>query len=1105
MAIDPALSCIVQAPAGSGKTTLLAQRYLKLLAGVTQPEEILAITFTKKAAAEMRERVLKELLDEDSTHGLPAMQRARAQGWNLDKYPGRLRIQTIDSFAMSLVKQLPVTSQLQQREICAHPEACYQQAVARVLNRLSLPVSVSVSSPSHADTVAALLREFMGNTGQVQSLLVTMLRRREQWQFMLMERLGNYDNESLIDSITRGIIELQQGAMTALNASLTQPLRRKLLVSAAYAADNLDAHPALSALDEFEQWRFVAGSLVFTKSADFGSPAVRRRLTKNEGFPAGAKDTQKADLLELLAEFTDDPSYAGMLAALIAIRDIPQLQAAQLDRERLAIIGTVLFDCINELGDVFVERGEVDFNQITIAAITALGSEDAPSDLALSLDYRINHLLIDEFQDTSRAQHELFSRLIREWTPGDGNSFFAVGDPMQSIYRFRNAEVSLFLDVCRNGMNGLPLKHLRLTTNFRSSNQMIAWFNQVFAVVLGDHDDQNLGAIGYAQASSPREALEHIDEKTLTAPLQISTDNEEQLSQLVTHIQSLAETDSFSDIAILVRNRTPVGQLVKALESANIPWQGTDLHALSNTAIVSDLVCLSLALFDPGDRVSAFALLRSPLVGLSLVDLGGVAKTLAKETPGSGAQSPIFTLTARSLANGLSVEGQARLQRLQEIAEPILARRLTLAPRELIEETWLRLGGPAAYPESTYKHAIRLLDVLEAGHPNHLDPQRLQRDVAGLYAEDESQGVQILTVHKSKGLQYRHVLLPFLHAGTRADDSQLLMSREASQGFLMACRKPGNKDLDKKERTLYNWLKAEDKQRARNETKRLLYVAATRAERSIALFAALADNKAPAKNSLLATLEDVFGEIWSATEDAAESSAIKAGEIKDGELPHEQNPQAPDLTVHALPATLAAPPLPPLEVKLPERARLRATPRATERAGPELDNPELLFAADRRAAILRGNLVHQALCALTRLVPQDQKTEPTAVIKDSRRAAATALIERQHPLWLQQALDMGLGSELAERVRQNTSSGIERVAQSAVGYWCALQSHKDSRAELPLTLWEGAGPMKLVVDRTFVTDSGTDAETRWIIDYKTAQPESPDTSRNSGSWLCLAE
>ena len=805
----------------------------------------------------------------------------------------------------------------------------------------------------------------------------------------------------------------------------------------------------------------------------------------------------------MLAEFREHPRHRGVLEALTAIRDLPRVDAAELDRERIAIIGIVLMSCATELNTLFAERGEVDYNQITIAAITALGTDDAPSDLALSLDYRIHHLLIDEFQDTSLAQHELFTRLIREWTPEDGNSFFAVGDPMQSIYRFRNAEVGLFLDVCSNGIAALPLEHLQLSTNFRSSDAMIGWFNAVFSRVLGHRDDVNLGRISYAEATSPREnsaphevradETDRVPDSVLER-LSLSTTRQQQHDQLIEHIRQIAAVDDFSDIAILLRNRAPAGSLVRALEDAGIPWQGRDLDFLGNTPVVSDLVTLAKVLFDPGDRVSLFALLRSPLIGLSLADLSAVQSALQEQTDASSnpterSQASVFALPRQRLAAHLSESGCARLERLQRIATPMLAQRLEFSPRELVENLWLQLGGPAAYPEQQLKHAQRILDVLEIGHPIHFSAPQLERDIAGLYAEDDGSGVQLLTIHKSKGLQFKHVLLPHLEASTRADDAALLLNRDSRAGLLLACRASGsNPHKDRQNLSLYHWLKLEDAQRARNEVRRLLYVAATRAETSLQLFASLPPGERPRANTLLDAMGDVFEALWADQEPGDDTAPSN-----DPDLPEPQDYRA----LSRLPLELPLPSASALEVALPRRAR-RSDP---QRDLQELDEPELLLAAQRRAAILRGNIAHQALCSLTRQVDGEARKGVLEPDEPARTLARVdRLIDQERHLWERAALSLQTSPEDITKWVNDIAVQLKSVANSELGRWCALAAQAESQAELALTLWERSGPVPLVVDRTFVVPNPTDPahpdeSVRWVIDYKTANPEDlSDTS-----------
>src|SRR5262249_3363240 len=139
---------------------------------------------------------------------------------------------------------------------------------------------------------------------------------------------------------------------------------------------------------------------------------------------------------------------------------------------------------------VFARRGVMDFNEATLVALRALDTEGGASDLLLALDTRIEHLLVDEFQDTSFAQCELLERLTAGWAPGDGRTLFLVGDPMQSVYRFRDANVRLFLEArARRRLGSVALEPLTLSSNFRSQRGLVDWVNRVFPWVFPGRDE----------------------------------------------------------------------------------------------------------------------------------------------------------------------------------------------------------------------------------------------------------------------------------------------------------------------------------------------------------------------------------------------------------------------------------------------------------------------------------------------------------------------------------------------------------------------------------------------------------------------------------------
>ena len=209
------------------------------------------------------------------------------------------------------------------------------------------------------------------------------------------------------------------------------------------------------------------------------------RLTVKNGFPAAFRT---ADHTSSVARSCSLRSAAArkrkdLAAALGRLEFLPPVTYTGEQWECVRSLLVVLPLAAAELKVVFAERGTCDFIEVSQAALAALDPAE-PSQLALSLGCRIQHVLVDEFQDTSVAQVELLKRLTAEWAIGDGNTLFLVGDPMQSIYGFRKAEVSLFEDA-RRGRAGLPLlEPHELFVNFRSTSPLVGWYNRVFGEVL---------------------------------------------------------------------------------------------------------------------------------------------------------------------------------------------------------------------------------------------------------------------------------------------------------------------------------------------------------------------------------------------------------------------------------------------------------------------------------------------------------------------------------------------------------------------------------------------------------------------------------------------
>jgi len=714
-ALDPTKSFLVQAPAGSGKTGLLVYRMLVLLATVEKPQQVLSITFTRKATAEMRARLLELLHAADrgdsseqafEQQGIDlarrVLERDALMGWGLLNAPHQLQIQTIDAFCAKLTSSMPWLSRLGERprttdQADAHYAAAVEQLLAELLDSSSLLV------PS----LKTVMSELDFNYNKARMLFGSMLARRDQWlRHLLVNDLGELRGE--LEAAWAGVAE---SAISRLETLLPRGMQQSLLdlcVGAAATLNNkTDQDTPFSSFDLWDQsmptglqqWRGVA-HLLLTKEGFRKGRGVNIRL----GF--AAKSPAKERLVQILDEIADD--YV-LLDALMEVRALPAPNYEDADWSQLQALEQVLRSLAAYLQLRFRATGECDHSEVTQRANFALQELDNPTDLGLRLDYQLQHILVDEFQDTSQAQIELLKRLSMGWERGDGKTLFLVGDPMQSIYRFREADVSLFLQVAKNNTTqvfaNIEVESLRLSENFRSAKTLVEWFNSTFAESFPASNDVLTGAIEYADASSGK-PVESSDTHCLLA--QNRAQEAELLAKTVKQaVESLP--DATDKVAILVRSRSILEALLPALNAANIDYAGVDTQPLKELQAVIDVVALCKALCRHDDRVSWLSLLRGPWCGLTLYEI----KQLVPEQNGSVWQQ-------LQAAQGASVDNDAmqRLHRFSAVMRSALEQCQQVSLGQLTRWTWFNLGGPETLfgaSQEDVETVFNLLDTLQRG------------------------------------------------------------------------------------------------------------------------------------------------------------------------------------------------------------------------------------------------------------------------------------------------------------------------------------------------------------------------------------------------------
>ncbi|WP_459615158.1 UvrD-helicase domain-containing protein [Bordetella sp. 2513F-2] len=1086
-ALDPRHSFLVQAPAGSGKTELLTDRILALLATVDRPEEIVAITFTRKAASEMHARVLGKLRDAAgpppaSEHGRRSWDLARAalarndeRGWNLLQHPARLAIRTIDSFCAGLVRSMPWLSELGGMPAITDDAGAHYDAAARATLELA----------DDFEDVRILLAHLDVDTQAAREAIAAMLGQRDQWLPLL--RHGS-NREALQDALAEAIAEDLDACMQAMPYGWQEALCGPARLAASVLDEAGTAHklaalrdwdaPLLARAEHLPQWQALAHLLLTGE----GRLRSSRGVNKNLGFPA--RCAHKEPFTQWLDAADESARWIGMLHAL---RSAPP---AEFSDAQWRVLGAQLMTlklAVAQLQLRFAETGEVDFIEISQRAAAALGSADDPGELLLKLDASIRHLLIDEFQDTSLAQIQLLATLTSGWQPDDGRTLFLVGDPMQSIYRFRKAEVGLFLQVAQRGIGEIAPGFLALTDNFRSQAGVVEWVNATFRSLLPEADDAAAGAIKYSDSIAFNPGLDGpaVRFHGAFAPegegVGAADETAERIAVDLVR-QALAQRDPASrhPVAILVRARGHLGRLVKRLAQEGIPCRAVDLVPLAQRPVVSDLVQLVRALAHPADRLAWLSVLRAPWCGLTLNTLHALfghdltapvpallAEALREPRQAAPAAPPGQTLDlwdappASAGCRAAQLLDPAELQRLRHVAAVLLddANSAGALPYAAwIETLWRRLGGPALYADAgAAEDAESLFLLLERLAPHGgLDPARLDAALARLYAApaaDEEDGgvVEVMTMHKSKGLQFDTVILYGLHRSPRGDRAPLVSFEQSGERVLFGPVKPR---AERQADPISHYLAQREKRRAAFETDRLLYVAATRARHRLHLVANVALDpqtgaaRAPASGSLLARLWD----------------ALPA---------HEKQPPADGMPLRPPERETYARGEPLRRVADAALAELAARPRVagnpgfavplpgSRQWGQGADHPAWQLDEAYDAAI--GTLAHAWLARIG---------------QDGPQAWPAGTLRRRLPLLRKQLTRAGVPAAQSEAAAQAVLDTLLATLEHERGLWLLGQS--GARREWPLI--DAAGRVS-VIDLALSTEDG------WlIVDYKTGRP-----------------
>jgi ATP-dependent helicase/nuclease subunit A len=846
VACDPARSVAVEACAGSGKTWLLVARMLRLLLAGAQPSELLAITFTRKAAQEMRERLMLLLRD------LALQPDAQVRALLLERgVPER-----------ELPQAMPLARVLYER-VLASPHSLSIDTFHSWFARLLQLAPLSSGVP-HGYALAENSGELMTEAynGLMQSLNEADLAPVRQALMALYEQVGDWNARRLLEAFAAKRAEW----WAARQAGDPLAWLRKLCG----ADDQPDPRLAVWEDEGLQQaiWQIVAllgqgakrnqERAVLIEEAMHGGPTLAAfeqllaQFCDDKGAPKG-NDHRRGKLLAAIERDLGDggvelfETVFGALASALWSLHRRSLEGRVLAlNEALFTAGAAYLERYQALK---AERRVFDFTDLEWQAWRLLNNEEHAAYLQSRLDARYSHILLDEFQDTNPLQWSI----VRAWLSAYGGeaaqpSVFIVGDPKQSIYRFRRAEPRVF-SAATEMLAARGADVLRTNQTRRNAVAIVDLLNASLAANPIYAPQTTLASRGGAawrlpliQAAAP--ATVALDDFMLRDPLTMPRAEEEDARRLeegravaraVIEAMQLVDSTSWSDVMLLVKKRTNLDAYESALREAGIPFLSDRRGGLLQSLEVADLIALLTFLITPGDNRALAHVLKSPVVGAADADLIALAQReednwwLRLQAMAREGASDALTRGAMLLERWLAIAPRLPVHDLLDriLHEGDLAARYAQAATPLARDKVL--GNIEAFTALSLN--------LDAGRypslPKFIDALRVLQNGLDNEAPDEANvdaavdAVRIMTIHSAKGLEARIVVvLDANHSEPARDDVGIL------------CDWPQNADMPRhfsafarqgERGAARDYLFEEEQGFRLQEDWNLLYVAATRA------------------------------------------------------------------------------------------------------------------------------------------------------------------------------------------------------------------------------------------------------------------------------------
>lgn len=1058
-ALDPMEGFHLEAPAGSGKTSVLLARFLTLLARVDTPEEMLALTFTRKAAGELRARVMSLLwerrdpgpdaspLDLKLQELAAAVFRRHADEATLKLTPERLPIMTFHGFCAQLLKQAPQEAgvPLDFTLLEAYEDRWIK---AEALEELRTHLNARPATDPVRQALVRRLVRLNNDWRRLAKELHGLLSRRDSLgEFLALARVSRDATqyrrllETRFQMVLLPVLEgLRAGLADSKLGTVWQDFWQEL-----QGAPHGDILPAVipgTAPADLSGWQAMA-MVLLTKSGD-----LRKRLSVKDGFPKVFDQKKWAALLQDLP--------FPVTRTLKQCRDLTPSGTSDEEAAALQDLVILVGEALKVYEQLCTRLQALDFVALEQATLNLLSDAD-PTEIMLRLDWRLKHLLVDEFQDTSENQMSLLCRLMSGWENGDGRTLMVVGDPKQSIYGWRQAKPRLFME-SRKGLpcgaaSPLPLTPLWLTTNFRATGTLIEWANQVFedTVMAGG----TAGAQFHRAEPRPGAPVGPAPHLALFSGETELAARELEARWLAGQVnQALPTLKEKETIGILLFTRTHLPLYLTALSEAGVAVRVKEGLKLADSRVVAHLHNLARALVRPQDEVAWAAVLRGPWKPLGLAALAEVA-----QTPGELWVERLCRLAAK---DGSPEQLAALAGSLEQSRRQVGRRPLADILTDWLDEAcaWTGIaaweGPPGVANARTY---LDLVAAAEAGIPEDTFNKAdftLQETFQPPDPRAQASRVEISTVHGAKGLEFDRVFLPFL-------DWQPLKSEDNTPPFLLeeisgsrvhglALARPY---IHEKQSSLYVLLRDLKNQRVVDEARRVFYVAVTRARQHLVMSAVVKTNNQGqwqiSGDSPLAWLKEHYRQDlpparlslnWPDPELQVE--LVTAVPPLSGKTEvHQELPKAWDFHPEAAPYQVSFP------------SQLAAPPFETA------THPKAESSEDGDAARLRGEVMHRALETLARGEPLPDSASLVAALRQAGLATARA-------------------ATLAPEIH------AELQACQADPFLAALL-----KPELPFAASEWLiedQPQPGTIRRGVVDRLAFDGNHWWLIDFKTSRP-----------------